>query len=434
MDVFVQHHPEYVSLVWGSMKFLFSAVINHEEKIHALAKACSRIAEVLPRTHLVLVLYPSDDMKIAVAQLYRLIMVFVQAAVCWYKQGRLAHAWSAIAKPWALSFQSHVKDIDEQARLIDELSSVALKAEVRHAHNEITEARKELKEARGEILKLGDLVRSEADRTFQIAISVQSMQQTISVDVKNSLDRIREVQLGQILSDPMFQKFPTSGQSLEYCKSMRDRRRASTALTVATRDKLRSWSMQRASTFLITEAQSTRVAKDFNLNILGVIRESAAPALWALRYANYWEAKLDKIDLLRMLVTHALQINESVMKRTDYPITTAHLRDASTHEDWVQLFQRAISGMAQVFIVLDTDLLGHATSRSRYEATRWLVDLLSAVKSTAVKVVVSNTAIDQNYMCEHWAKDACTKVTIPRLGVRSHRSRRGRRIRAGPTC
>ena len=23
LDVFVQHHPEYVSLVWGTMKFLF---------------------------------------------------------------------------------------------------------------------------------------------------------------------------------------------------------------------------------------------------------------------------------------------------------------------------------------------------------------------------------------------------------------------------
>lgn len=27
LDVFVQHHPEYVALVWGAMKFLF--LVSH---------------------------------------------------------------------------------------------------------------------------------------------------------------------------------------------------------------------------------------------------------------------------------------------------------------------------------------------------------------------------------------------------------------------
>lgn len=28
LDVFVQHHPEYVSLAWGAMKFLFTVCIS----------------------------------------------------------------------------------------------------------------------------------------------------------------------------------------------------------------------------------------------------------------------------------------------------------------------------------------------------------------------------------------------------------------------
>jgi hypothetical protein len=29
LDVFVQHHPEYVSLAWGTMKFLFMVGVSH---------------------------------------------------------------------------------------------------------------------------------------------------------------------------------------------------------------------------------------------------------------------------------------------------------------------------------------------------------------------------------------------------------------------
>lgn len=29
MDVLVQHHPEYVSLAWGTMKFLFVVSLHH---------------------------------------------------------------------------------------------------------------------------------------------------------------------------------------------------------------------------------------------------------------------------------------------------------------------------------------------------------------------------------------------------------------------
>ena len=33
MDVIVQHHPEYVALAWGAMKFLFKV---SDPKMHAL--------------------------------------------------------------------------------------------------------------------------------------------------------------------------------------------------------------------------------------------------------------------------------------------------------------------------------------------------------------------------------------------------------------
>lgn len=71
-----------------------------------LSKSFSQIADILPRTDLSLVLYPTVIMKETVARLYAHIIQFVIHAVRWYKQGKFTHAWASTAKPWALSFKT----------------------------------------------------------------------------------------------------------------------------------------------------------------------------------------------------------------------------------------------------------------------------------------------------------------------------------------
>jgi hypothetical protein len=56
---------------------------------------------------------------------------FIIHAVRWYKQGKLAHAWAAVANPWALSFKNHFHDLAEQAQRVVELACTASRAELR---------------------------------------------------------------------------------------------------------------------------------------------------------------------------------------------------------------------------------------------------------------------------------------------------------------
>ena len=74
---------------------------------------------------LALSLYPTDLMSGALAQLYAHLMKFMITATKWYKRGKLAHALSAVSKPWALSFKDSVDDIAAASRYIDELSGTA---------------------------------------------------------------------------------------------------------------------------------------------------------------------------------------------------------------------------------------------------------------------------------------------------------------------
>jgi hypothetical protein len=183
LDVLVQQSPEYVSLAWGAMKFLFSvrvqynfysrllplnkisiqehsraialplhlsdlrqAVINHEDLTKQLAKALSKIANVMPRTDLTLILYPTERMQEVVARLYASIMQFFQKAIRWYRKGRLSHAIGSIFSPWELSWRENLEEIDLQAREIDKMASSASKAELRDIHLEIAAQRSQLAE------------------------------------------------------------------------------------------------------------------------------------------------------------------------------------------------------------------------------------------------------------------------------------------------
>ena len=161
LDVFVQQHPEYVSLVWGSFKLLFmvslwasnqlcqsskdsQVVLNSEQMIKELAKSICRIADALPRAELALLLYPTARMQAAVAQIYKYILRFSHKALSWYKKGSLKHALYAVVKPWELQLEEDVIAIQEQSLIIEAEASAASRAELRDAHIQICKLQSQL--------------------------------------------------------------------------------------------------------------------------------------------------------------------------------------------------------------------------------------------------------------------------------------------------
>lgn len=121
------------------------AVINHEDQVKQLAKACSQIADTLPRVEITLKLYQTDVMLKAVTDLYISIIEFLRHAVKWYKQGKLGHTWTAIARPWELGFRDYVEDINTNSRRIEQLANTSSQAELRDTHIETSRMREELR-------------------------------------------------------------------------------------------------------------------------------------------------------------------------------------------------------------------------------------------------------------------------------------------------
>jgi Tfp pilus assembly protein PilO len=366
-------------------------------------------------------------MKETVAKLYACIVNFIVHATRWYKQGKLAHAWAAVAKPWALSFKTHFEDIASQAQQIEALARSASRAELRDAHLEIRETRSELQKARDQMQSLERSLKFETRQLIEIAMVSQSVHAQIQIDLSESKTMIANIQLGQILDMSFAANLPASGECLGFCQSMAKRRRSRTRLLLPNTAQLQRWSDHPRSSFLITESSSGQAAKDFLVEIVDLIRASDRRILWALRFADYWERNLSVADILRMLAIQALQINPKALTSNAHPITMSHLREAVDERDWLMILNRAIAGLPFVYIVLDADLLGHATGRDRYLATKLIEAFPRIVNSTVVKVVVSTAGVDERYASSNWDPECWSKLRTDHVDVRQSTRRRRRR-------
>jgi hypothetical protein len=363
-------------------------------------------------------------MKETVAKLYAHIIKFTVHAIRWYKQGKLAHAWASVSKPWALSFKAHFENIAEKAEKIEVLARSASRAELRDAHVEIRETRNELKKAREQLQKFEENMKLETRQLIQLALATQTLHDQIQVDVSESKTMIANIQLGQILDMSFAMNLPASGECLGFCQSMVKRSRCRTRILLPNIAQLQRWSGHPRSSLLMTKSSSGQAARDFLVHLVSVIRANNFQVLWALRFADYWARNLVSTDILRMLVIQALQINPKCLTSSLYSITMTHLREAVDEKDWLNLLNRAIAGLPFVYIVLDADLLVHATGQDRYLSTKLIEAFQKVVNSTVVKIVISTSGVDETYAENNWDLDCWSKLRTDEVVERTLRHRR----------
>jgi hypothetical protein len=136
-DVISQHHPEYVALGWGALKFFLTAVINHEDVNTALATALLEIGDLLPRVELASSLYPTARMKSAITTLYAYLLKFFIRARNWYNEGSWKRIVHSVTRPSELRYKDLLQQIDRASNEIDQLTRSAAQAEVRTIHDKI---------------------------------------------------------------------------------------------------------------------------------------------------------------------------------------------------------------------------------------------------------------------------------------------------------
>ncbi|KAK7917990.1 Nacht domain protein [Apiospora marii] len=365
-DTLAQHYPEFTSLAWGTFKFLFTAVLNHEELLTEISKAISRIGDMLPRTELHSELYPTERMREAVALLYAQIIEFALMAIRWFKKGKIMHSVAAIVHPFKLSFGPVIDEISELSRRVDELANAASKAEIRDQHAKIHSLERRM------------------SQLMELMIAQQSRQNEILIDLRDQKQFFRSAQLEDVHQLMLDQGTPDSESSLAFCRSMRRRRvqKLATQLPTASIPTLKAWANEPTSSLLLAESRGIRTsALDFAVEFLNAVLERGCPIIWALPFlaeSPQWSdqgvasvagsikpSRPSVIGILRSLVLQALQLSAAALTETNNPVTMRHLRGAVTIEHWFQLLDRCVSTLPALFVVVDISVLEAAIGGRR---------------------------------------------------------------------
>lgn len=102
--------------------------------ISELAKAVSKIADVLPRVKLQLETFQTTWMKEAAQVVYADIINFLVRGLQWYEQSPWKHAWKSFKDPYKLRFQDLREKIDEGARRMDDMANTLSHARISEMH------------------------------------------------------------------------------------------------------------------------------------------------------------------------------------------------------------------------------------------------------------------------------------------------------------
>ena len=196
------------------------------------------------------------------------------------------------------------------------------------------------------------LINGEANQSLNYAIHL------------NTNRRVGEVQFSQILE--FAAKTPLRGPqlSLKDYQALRNRRRRQNKdnnETFWNSPLLQTWAdAETSSLILVRGSFNTRhSARDFSADIIDVVRKANIPVIWALN-AQIDEAQKEPLTIavLKHLVLQALQINQTILDEQSISLNAARFQSATTEQEWFDLLAAVLSGLPQIYIIVDVEVLG----------------------------------------------------------------------------
>ncbi|KAJ3578674.1 hypothetical protein NPX13_g1895 [Xylaria arbuscula] len=390
MDVLVQHHPEYTSLVWGAMKILFVGVVNHQTLVYRLSSGLCRVADVLPRAELFLQLFPTLQVKQAIVTMYAHILRFLIRALRWYQESKVMHIVHAITRPADLRYDDLLATISSLSRNLTELALASSHAEQRDMHASVQQqlvCQKDIQITVDQLMKLVLEMKDSmaTEQVINASARIELRQRLSDIQVNQFLGHLSRT----ILLDPI--------KAFEASIIMRNiyRQKSSNNKAEFWLDpKFQAWNQCRdSSLIMISGTWKMRFhVRSFCTDSVAMLREAKIPVIWALKTINTEEATVDKvstIDLFKYLISQAICINETI--HTDAVLTPrlGSYFSARTEEEWASVLASMLQGIPLLYIILDVEVLDHPVEGSRKDfLPAMFLKMFSELSVRNIKTVV----------------------------------------------
>ncbi|KAH8881712.1 hypothetical protein GQ53DRAFT_773125 [Thozetella sp. PMI_491] len=423
LDMLSQHHPEYVSLVWGAVKFVLMGIISHENLFNQFAKALHWIAQVLPRCELSADLYRTDEMKDAVASLYAHILLFLQQAIKWYNVGPAGRALTALFKPFELSYQETVDQIMLCAKAIDDIAGIYAKVEIRDISvllqdesRKLTEreqklhdmqvkfsiAQAELSAAVGTILQIVsreipslDYDEATKERLADGGLGDASTLQDIHLDMKEVKPRIVDIHFNQILGTLKPKRSPQDA-----LQKHRALIRSSSPWRSQNRDKFEilqsigEWVSSPRSSLLVLQTQPRAQArvKEVATELIDLLQPQSKKVIWYLSSTSFEDrGSVTTVEVLKSLIFQSMKLAPELVGAEPANFNTAKLHASHSEAEWLDLLCCILRCLKTCFLIVEAeDVFGNA------EEAKQLVEVLLSLihrfqdTETTIKLLVAN--------------------------------------------
>ncbi|KUJ15209.1 uncharacterized protein LY89DRAFT_648419 [Mollisia scopiformis] len=212
-----------------------------------------------------------------------------------------------------------------------------------------------------------------------------------------------EIQFSQILSFIHASPFDPPEHIRQFYSSMRNRRRQHDKFLLHALHEspsLKTFGTEPTSSQIIVSSpfRTRHLVRDFAADVLDILDGARTPVVWILHKpsSDISEQKLiTRIEVVKQLVYQILQKNHTMLDERSFSLSAVRFQSARTENEWFALLGSVLAGFKQIYIVVDTALLGEIEEERL--TTTWLkrfrelfAELRNRPNSTVVKVLFIN--------------------------------------------
>ncbi|KAI5778348.1 hypothetical protein EDC01DRAFT_791105, partial [Geopyxis carbonaria] len=153
VDVFIQHHPDIVALVWGAMRSILQMGINYIEAMDSMSSALDEITRRLESCNFYAAKYQDlqhsynglqpnhldnikNNLDTALPRFCAAVMVFLVKANSYFKDSIKDHMWKAL-QSFSVTLQPYLDEIECKERTVKDFAEMATMQKVDEIHIDV---------------------------------------------------------------------------------------------------------------------------------------------------------------------------------------------------------------------------------------------------------------------------------------------------------
>jgi hypothetical protein len=177
------------------------------------------------------------------------------------------------------------------------------------------------------------------------------------VDLREQKQFFRNSQIEEIGKALLLEDTPLPNETLECCRSLRNRLRQKTPIQLPFQEllKFKHFLTSPLSSLPLAQGQGVKTSsRDFAVDLLDAILERGHPVLWALEsFHRENEPRPSITGILRSLVSQAISLDPSAVSEGVNPIGKHHLKNMVGVDPWFQVLHRCLLNIPQLFMVIE---------------------------------------------------------------------------------